>query len=361
MKTARILLLPGDGVGPEVIAQAEKILRALADNGDCRVDINSALIGGQAIDQCGPPLPDDTIAAVRAADAVLLGAVGAPSYDGLPNDQKPEKGLLQLRQEMGVFANLRPAICHPALAPSSSLKTALVAGLDILIVRELIGGIYFGTPRGIHQQNNERLGINTMRYAEHEIIRVGRAAFAAAQKRGKRLCSVDKANVLEVSALWREVITTLGQNEFPDVALSHLYVDNAAMQLARAPKQFDVILTGNLFGDVLSDIAAMLTGSIGMLPSAAVNESGRGLYEPVHGSAPDLAGQDCANPLAAILSVEMMLRHSLDAPAAADQVAAAVHRVLDNGFRTADIAVAGEATIGCAAMGQKVLDAMGAA
>ncbi|MDM5147900.1 3-isopropylmalate dehydrogenase [Candidatus Persebacteraceae bacterium Df01] len=353
----RLLLLPGDGIGPEVIAQAEKVLRTLVTAGDLPcIDITTGLIGGCAIDMHGTPLPDDTLAMAQHADAVLLGAVGAPQYDNLPNDKKPELGLLSLRQAMGVFANLRPAICHSALVHSSSLKPDLVAGLDILIVRELIGGIYFGQPRGIIEENGERVGINTMRYAEHEIIRLGRAAFAAARRRQGRLCSVEKANVLEVGMLWRDVMTVLGRDEFPDIELSHMYADNAAMQLVRAPKQFDVIATGNLFGDVLSDAAAMLTGSIGMLPSASLDDKGRGLYEPVHGSAPDIAGQDKANPLAAILSVEMMLRYSLNASVAADKVSAAVRQTLNDNYRTADIAGDGDSIIGCAAMGQKVLD-----
>ncbi|MGU9951593.1 MAG: 3-isopropylmalate dehydrogenase [Gammaproteobacteria bacterium WSBS_2016_MAG_OTU1] len=353
---AHVLLLPGDGIGPEVIAQADKLLGALqAQNIIPPIDISHALIGGAAIDADNTPLPDKTITAALAADGVLLGAVGAPKYDSLPSDKKPEKGLLLLRKNMGVFANLRPAICHAELAGASSLRRELVEGLDILIVRELIGGIYFGEPRGRQDNDGIRAAANTMRYDENEITRVAHAAFAAAQRRHKKLCSVDKANVLEVSILWREIVSAIGK-EYPDVELSHMYVDNAAMQLVRAPKQFDVILTGNLFGDILSDAAAMLTGSIGMLPSASLNDQGRGLYEPVHGSAPDIAGQNIANPLAAILSVEMMLRYSLNLPQAADCIASAVGQTLSSGKRTADIAQAGDSICGCEEMGQAVID-----
>ena len=356
--SANILLLPGDGVGPEVVAQAERILRTLADAKIIPPPrISRAPVGGAAIDECGAPLPDATLRAAQDADAVLLGAVGAPQYDNLPADKRPEKGLLQLRKSLGVFANLRPAMCHPALASASSLRPELVSGLDILIVRELTGGLYFGEPRGFRvSSSGAREGFNTMRYDENEIARVARAAFAAARGRSKRLCSADKANVLETSVLWRETVAKIGGEEYPDVALSHLYVDNAAMQLVRAPKQFDVILTENLFGDILSDAAAMLAGSIGMLPSASLDDSGRGLYEPVHGAAPDIAGKDAANPLAAILSAEMMLRHSLDAPDAAARVFAAVQKTLADGARTADIAADGDDIIGCREMGQRVAD-----
>ena len=355
--STNILLLPGDGIGPEVVAQAELVLRALADKKQIPApDIQHALVGGAAFDDYGTPLPDETLSAAQAADAVLLGAVGSPQYDNLPTEKKPEKGLLNLRKGMGVFANLRPAICHSALSDASSLRQNLVEGLDILIVRELTGGIYFGEPRGYSTaKNGAREAYNTMRYDENEIIRVTRAAFRAAKLRQNRLCSVDKANVLEVSMLWREIVTKLGAEEFPDVELSHMYVDNAAMQLMREPGQFDVICTGNLFGDILSDAAAMLTGSIGMLPSASLDEDGRGLYEPVHGSAPELAGKDAANPLAAILSVEMMLRHSLNNTSAADNIAAAVQKTLAQGARTADIAIHGESPIGCAEMGRQVV------
>ena len=347
-----ILLLPGDGIGPEVTAQAHRVLLAVLQNAE--VDITSADIGGVAIDNSGSPLPPSTVAAVNNADAVLLGAVGAPRYDGLPSEQKPEKGLLDLRRQLAVFANLRPAICHAELVGASSLKPALVRGLDLLIVRELTGGIYFGTPRGVAAENGVRVGFNTMRYDENEIARIAHRAFAAARQRRRRLCSVDKANVLEVSLLWRERVTAIGAEEYPDVELSHMYVDNAAMQLVREPKQFDVIVTGNLFGDILSDAAAMLTGSIGMLPSASLAADGRGLYEPVHGSAPDIAGRDMANPLAAILSAAMLLRHSLDMPAAAAAVEDAVRRTLADGCRTADIADNGN-VVGCREMTNNVL------
>lgn len=355
--SAKILLLPGDGIGAEVLAQAELVLRALADSGAIPApEITTAPIGGAAIDACGVPLPDETLRAAHAADAVLLGAVGAPQYDHLPAAQKPEKGLLQLRKSLGVFANLRPAVCIPVLASASSLRPELVSGLDILIVRELTGGLYFGEPRGFRTLScGAREGFNTMHYNENEIARVARAAFNAARGRQKNLCSADKANVLETSILWRETVTKIGADEYPDVALSHLYVDNAAMQLVRAPKQFDVILAENLFGDILSDAAAMLTGSIGMLPSASLDDGGKGLYEPVHGAAPDIAGTDSANPLAAILSLEMMLRYSLDAPQAAAGIAAAVQQTLADGARTADIAQDGDDIIGCREMGRRVV------
>lgn len=351
--SATILLLPGDGIGPEVITQAEKILQALMPE----AKLSHAAIGGVAIDEYGCPLPAQTLTAVQNADAVLLGAVGAPQYDTLPSEQKPEKGLLGLRKNMGVFANLRPVACYPQLAGVSSLRPELVEGLDLMIIRELTGGIYFGEPRGIDSTpGKKREGINTMRYDEDEIARIAHTAFKAAQARNKRLCSVDKANVLETSMLWRETVSAIGKAEYPGVELSHMYVDNAAMQLVRAPKQFDVVVTGNLFGDILSDIAAMLTGSIGMLPSASLNESGRGLYEPVHGSAPDIAGKDMANPLAAILSVALMLRYSLNAAAAAAALENAVSKTLAQGYRTGDIAAAAETAIGCSEMGQRVLE-----
>ncbi len=333
--TKQVLILPGDGVGAEVSAEAERVLRAAAGDG---LEISRGLIGGAAIDSCGEPLPAETLSAAKKADAVFLGAVGAPQYDSLPAAKRPERGLLSLRAGMGVFANLRPARCYPQLAGASSLRAELVSGLDILIVRELTGGIYFGEPRGIAARKNggERRAFNTMEYRESEIERVARAAFFAARGRGGRVCSVDKANVLEVSALWREVVGLVG-GDFPDVALSHLYVDNAAMQLATAPKQFDVILTGNLFGDILSDAAAALTGSIGMLPSASLGESGRGLFEPVHGSAPDIAGKNIANPFAAILSAAMTLRHSLKDEKNAARIEDAVEKTIAGGLRTADL------------------------
>ena len=332
------------------------MLRALIESGALAAEISTAPVGGAAIESCGAPLPAQTLAAAKKADAVLLGAVGAPQYDSLPAGQKPESGLLALRKEMDVFANLRPAVCYPFLAGASSLRPELVSGLDILIVRELTGGIYFGEPRGFAETGGAREAFNTMRYSENEIVRLARVAFGAARRRQKRLCSVDKANVLEVGMLWREVFSKTGADEYPDVELSHMYADNAAMQLARAPKQFDVLAAGNLFGDILSDEAAMLAGSIGMLPSASLDANGRGLYEPVHGSAPTLAGKDEANPLAAVLSAEMMLRYSLSAPRAADCVAAAVQKTLAEGARTGDIAAAGEERIGCAEMGRRVAE-----
>ena len=347
MAIKSVLILAGDGAGPEVCAQAEKVLRAVAPD----VDIAKALIGGAAIEQSGEALPKQTLAAVEKADAVLLGAVGAPKYDSLPADKRPERGLLQLRAAMGVFANLRPAKCFAQLAAASSLQPHLARGLDVLIVRELTGGIYFGKPRGIEESDDGRRGFNTMVYSEMEIERVARTAFDAARRRKGRLCSVDKANVLEVSILWREVVARVGQ-DYADVALSDMYVDNAAMQLVSHPAQFDVILTGNLFGDILSDIAAVLTGSIGMLPSASLGASGRGLFEPVHGSAPDIAGRDIVNPLAAILSVAMMLRHSLDNAAAAEVVEDAVRQTIDDGARTQDLG----GDMQCSAMGAAVLE-----
>ena len=358
MSAKQILMLPGDGVGPEVAAQAEKILAAVGDKTGLRFALARARVGGAALDADGHPLPPATVAAAERADAVFLGAVGGPKYDSLPFEKRPERGLLGLRAALRAFANLRPAKCHPALAAASPLRAELVSGLDILIVRELTGGIYFGRPRGISNENGIRVGFNTLRYDENEIARVCRVAFQAARRRGKKLCSVDKSNVLESSVLWREVACEVGR-EFPEVALSHLLVDNAAMQLAREPKQFDVIVTGNLFGDILSDEAAMLTGSIGMLPSASLNESGGGVFEPVHGSAPDIAGRDIANPLAAILSVAMMLRHSLAAPDSAAAVEAAVAKALDDGLRCADIASESEnekneTVVGCDEMGGAV-------
>ena len=352
----RLLVLPGDGIGPEIVAEAVKVLRALQADG-LAVTITEGLIGGAAYDVAGEPLPTTTLAAARAADAVLLGAVGAPRYDQLAHDVRPEKGLLRLRAELGLFANLRPAILYPQLAAASSLKPDLVAGLDLLIVRELTGGIYFGEPRGVARRGGRRVGFNTMVYSEAEIERIARAAFDAAMRRERRLCSVDKANVLEVSGLWRDVMETVAK-EYPQVTLSHLYVDNAAMQLVRAPKQFDVMVTGNLFGDILSDAAAMLTGSIGMLPSASLDAAGKGLYEPIHGSAPDIAGRGIANPLATILSLAMMLRYSLDEAAAAARIERSVGAVLDAGVRTADIAAAGRPPVSTAAMGDAVVAAL---
>lgn len=353
-----ILLLPGDGIGPEVVQQARRVLEHVADKHGLSIALTEGDLGGIAIDRQGAAYPDATRALARQADAILLGAVGGPKWDSLPPAERPERGLLAIRADLDLFANLRPAILFPQLAQASSLKAELVAGLDILIVRELTGGIYFGEPRGIRErEDGEREGFNTYIYRESEIERIAALAFELAAKRGGRLTSVDKANVLEVTMLWREVVDRVAKNH-PDVALDHIYVDNAAMQLVRAPKQFDVLVTGNIFGDILSDTAAMLTGSIGMLPSASLNEQSRGLYEPVHGSAPDIAGQDKANPLATILSVAMMLRYSLDAPAAADDIEAAVSAVLDDGLRTGDIAEAGASTVGTVEMGGAVIAAL---
>ncbi len=353
-----ILVLPGDGIGPEIVAEALKVLDALRRDHGLALDWEEGLLGGCAVDATGEPYPASTREQARAADAVLLGAVGGPRYDALPRHQRPERGLLAIRKDLNLFANLRPAVVFPQLAGASSLKPEIVAGLDILIVRELTGDVYFGEPRGIETRNGERVGINTMIYSEAEIRRIAHVAFKAAQRRGGRLCSVDKMNVLESTQLWRDVVCEVAA-EYPDVTLSHMLVDNAAMQLVRNPKQFDVMVTGNLFGDILSDEASMLTGSIGMLPSASLDASGKGLYEPIHGSAPDITGRGVANPLATILSVGMMLRYSLGAPVLADRVERAVARVLDQGLRTADIAQAGEATVGTVAMGDAVVAALG--
>ncbi len=356
--TKKILLLPGDGIGPEIVRQAEKILHHFIDNGKLNAELDSAHLGGAGYDAAGKPLPDETLTKAQASDAILLGAIGGWQYDKLPRELRPERGLLGIREALGLFANLRPAILFPQLADASSLKPELVAGLDLMIVRELTGGIYFGQPRGIEERQTdngtEKVGFNTMHYSESEIARIMKVAFEIAQKRDGRLCSVEKANVLEVSELWREGALKAGE-KYPDIELEHLYVDNAAMQLVRAPKQFDVMVTGNLFGDILSDCAAMLTGSIGMLPSASFDENGKGLYEPVHGSAPDIAGKDMANPLATILSLEMLLRYSLDEAALADSIKQAVNSVLDKGLRTADIMSEGMTELGCQAMGDAVL------
>jgi 3-isopropylmalate dehydrogenase len=354
-----IILLSGDGIGPEIMAEAERVLDRVNQQHGLGISTERCLIGGAAIDSTSEPLPDETLTKANNAEAVLLGAVGGPKWDGLPMDQRPEKGLLKIRAGMDLFANLRPALLYPELASASTLKADVVSGLDLLIVRELIGGIYFGEPRGIEGEPGQRVGYNTDRYSEPEIERIGRIAFDAAMARGKKLCSVDKANVLEVTVLWREVMDRLSQ-DYPEVELSHMYVDNAAMQLVRAPKQFDVMVTGNLFGDILSDAAAMLTGSIGMLPSASLNSQKQGLYEPCHGSAPDIAGQDLANPLATILSVSMMLLHSLNAPKAAQAIEDAVKSVLASGLRTKDSATgeSGEQIVGCRAMGEAVLKAL---
>jgi 3-isopropylmalate dehydrogenase len=354
----KIAVLPGDGIGTEIVAQAVRVLGALGRE-DVRFELAEAPVGGAAYDVSGDPLPDATLAVAKGADAILFGAVGGPQYDQLARAKRPEQAILRLRKELGLFANLRPATIYPELAGASSLKPELVAGLDLLILRELTGDIYFGQPRGIRTNDaGEREGFDTMRYAESEIRRIAHAGFKAARKRSRRLCSVDKANVLETSQLWREVVGTVGA-EYPDVELSHMYVDNAAMQLLRAPKQFDVIVTGNMFGDILSDAASMLTGSIGMLPSAALDERGKGLYEPIHGSAPDIAGKDVANPLATILSAAMMLRYSLNQDRLADRIESAVRKVLAQGLRTADIHEPGAIRVGTAAMGDAVVAALG--
>ena len=355
--TKQIAILPGDGIGPEITAQAVRVLDKLISDGlDARYEY--APLGGAAYDQYGHPYPEFTQNLCRTADAVLLGAVGGPQYDTLERPLRPERGLLAIRKDLGLFANLRPAVLYKELADASTLKPEVVAGLDILIVRELTGDIYFGEPRGIRVlENGEREGYNTMKYSESEIRRIAKIAFEAAQKRNKKLCSVDKANVLETTELWKEIFNEVSK-DYPDVQLSHMYVDNAAMQLVRAPKQFDVIATGNIFGDILSDQASMLTGSIGMLPSASLNESGKGLYEPSHGSAPDIAGQDKANPLATILSLAMLLRYSLNDEARARQIENAVQKVLEQGLRTADIMQDRGKLVSCSEMGSAVVAAL---
>lgn len=357
--TQQVLILPGDGIGPEIVAQARSVLDAVNDKFDLGLSFDEALVGGAAYDEFGSPLPDETMVKAKSADAILLGAVGGPKWDRLEDRElRPEKGLLGLRSGLELFGNLRPAILYPQLASASSLKPEMVSGLDILIVRELTGGIYFGQPRGIRTlENGERQGFNTYVYSESEIRRIARVAFESARKRNKKLCSVDKANVLEVTVLWREIMDEMA-SEYPDVELSHMYVDNAAMQLVRAPKQFDVMVTGNMFGDILSDAAAMLTGSIGMLPSASLDKNNKGMYEPCHGSAPDIAGQGVANPLATILSAAMMLRYSLGHGQAADAIEKAVSKVLDQGLRTADIYSEGSQRVGTQQMGEAVVAAL---
>lgn len=358
MTKKKILILPGDGIGPEITEQAVKVLNRLNEEGVVSLEMEEGLVGGAAYDETGSPLPDETMAEAEAADAILLGAVGGPQYDALPREKRPEKGLLGLRSGLELFANLRPAMLYPQLAHASSLKPEVVSGLDILIVRELTGGIYFGQPRGIRTlENGEREGFNTYVYSESEIRRIAHVAFQAAQKRNKKVTSIDKSNVLEVTELWKEVVTEVAK-EYPDVTLEHMLVDNAAMQLVRWPKQFDVMLTGNMFGDILSDEASMLTGSIGMLPSASLNAENKGMYEPSHGSAPDIAGQDIANPLATILSAAMMLRYSLDAPEQAVRIEQAVSKVLDQGLRTADIWTEGTEKVSCSEMGDAVVAAL---
>lgn len=354
----KIMILPGDGIGPEIVEQARRVLEKVNQTFSIGLEFVEELIGGASIDVHGEPLTDAAIERARNCDAILLGAVGGPKWDTIDRAIRPERGLLKIRSQLGLYANLRPALLYPQLVGASSLKPEVVSGLDILIVRELTGGIYFGEPRGIRTlDSGEREGYNTYKYSESEIERIGRTAFDMARKRHKKVCSVDKANVLEATILWREVMDRLAP-EYPDVELSHMYVDNAAMQLVRAPKQFDVLVTGNMFGDILSDAAAMLTGSIGMLPSASLNEQGRGMYEPCHGSAPDIAGQDVANPLATILSASMMLRYSLGEAAAADAIEVAVGKVLDEGLRTADIHTEGCEKVGTRQMGDAVLQAL---
>ena len=354
---SKILILPGDGIGKEIVAQALKVINLLNANHGMGMNLVKGVIGGNAYDETGSPLPKETIVAAKECDSILLGAVGGPQWESLERELRPERGLLGIRAELDLFSNIRPAILYPQLANASTLKNEVVSGLDLIIVRELVGGIYFGQPRGIKTKDGERFGVNSATYSESEIARIGHSAFQIAQKRNKRVCSIDKANVLEVCELWREVMEEVSQN-YPDVELSHMYVDNAAMQLVREPKQFDVMVTSNLFGDILSDCAAMLTGSIGMLPSASLNKNNYGMYEPIHGSAPDIAGKDIANPLATILSVSMMLRYSLNQAPLADKINSAVNVVLDQGYRTKDIAAVSDKIVGTEEMGDLIVDAI---
>ena len=354
---SKILILPGDGIGKEIIAQAIKVIDSLNANHSLGMNLVHGLIGGSAYDETSSPLPEETLIAAKECDSILLGAVGGQQWESLERELRPERGLLGIRAELDLFSNLRPAILYPQLANASTLKNEVVSGLDLMIVRELVGGIYFGQPRGIEIKDGERFGVNSATYFESEIARIGHSAFQIAQKRDKRVCSVDKANVLEVCELWREVMEEVSQH-YPDVELTHMLVDTAAMQLVRAPKQFDVMVTSNLFGDILSDCAAMLTGSIGMLPSASLNKNNYGMYEPIHGSAPDIAGKDIANPLATILSVSMMLRYSLNQAPLADRINTAVNVVLDQGYRTKDISVVGDTIVGTEAMGDLIVDAI---
>jgi len=355
----KVLILPGDGIGPEISTEVDKVLALVNQQYSLGLELDQALVGGAAIDAAGSAFPEETWQKCQSADAILLACVGGPKWDSLPPKERPEiGGLLQIRSRLELFGNLRPAILYPQLAAASSLKPELVSGLDILIVRELTGGIYFGQPRGIRvKEDGTREGYNTYVYDENEIRRIGKVAFETAMKRNKKLCSVDKANVLEVTMLWREIMDEMS-SDYPEVELSHMYVDNAAMQLIRAPKQFDVIVTGNMFGDILSDAAAMLTGSIGMLPSASLDINGKGMYEPCHGSAPDIAGQGIANPLAMILSASMMLRHSLGMQDVADKIEQAVESVLDQGLRTADIYSEGTTKVSTSEMGDAVVAAL---
>jgi 3-isopropylmalate dehydrogenase len=353
----KVAILPGDGIGPEIVSQAVRVLDVLRREG-IDLEMETAPIGGAAYDVSGHPLPETTLTLVRSADAVVMGAVGGPQYDALPRPVRPEQGILGLRKNLGLFANLRPAILYPELAASSTLRPDVVAGLDLMIIRELTGDIYFGEPRGRRTNSaGDAEGFDTMLYSEPEIRRIARVGFETAKKRGNKLCSVDKANVLDTSILWRETVTAMSA-QYPEVALSHMYVDNAAMQLVRNPKQFDVIVTGNLFGDILSDEASMLAGSIGMLPSASLDADGKGLYEPIHGSAPDIAGQDRANPLATILSLALMFRYTFERMDIADRIERAVRVVLAKGLRTPDLAAKGESVVGTRAMGDAVVAAM---
>ena len=349
----RVAVLPGDGIGPEIVSQAVRVLKKL----DLGIQFQETAVGGTAYAAHGDPLPEATLKIAKDADAILFGAVGDPKYDNLPRAKRPEQAILGLRKELGLFANLRPAQVYPELAGASALKAEVVAGLDILIVRELTGDIYFGQPKGIRQKGGEREGFDTMLYSESEVRRIARVGFEAARKRNRRVCSVDKANVLETSQLWREVVTQEAKS-YSDLELTHMYVDNAAMQLLKNPRQFDVIVTGNMFGDILSDEASMLTGSIGMLPSASLDEEGKGLYEPIHGSAPDIAGKNLANPLATILSTAMMLRYTFDQGLAAARVEAAVKKILAQGYRTADIFQPGTVKVGTREMGDAVVAAL---
>ena len=356
--TFKIAILPGDGIGPEIVAEAVKLLDYLRRDEKIDLELESGLVGGAAYEATQTPLPEATLKLAQEADALVLGAVGGPRWESLARPLRPEQGLLGLRSALGLFANLRPAIFYPQLASASTLKEEWIAGLDLMIVRELTGGIYFGTPRGVRVRDDGlREGFNTLVYNEAEIERIGRVAFDTALKRQRRVCSVDKANVLECTELWREVMTDLGK-QYPDVALSHMYVDNAAMQLVKNPKQFDVLVTTNMFGDILSDEAAMLTGSIGMLPSASLDADGKGMYEPIHGSAPDIAGKGIANPLATLLSVAMLMRYSLDRPHVARRIEAAVGQVLEQGLRTPDLWTPGTQKVGTVAMGDAVIKAM---
>lgn len=359
--SGKILILSGDGIGPEIIAEAEKVLSILKSEFGLRVETEHALIGGAALDATGSPLPEETLKLARECDAILFGAIGGPRWESVERSLRPERGLLALRSDMGLFANLRPIAVYPELVAASTLKPEVVTGLDIMIVRELTGGIYFGEPRGImNDPRGGRTGVNTLRYSEREIERIAHVAFRTAMRRKRKVCSVDKANVLETSELWREVMNAIAR-EYPQVELQHMYVDNAAMQLVRRPGQFDVLVTENMFGDILSDLASMLSGSIGMLASAALDSGGKGLYEPIHGSAPDIAGRQVANPLAAILSLSMLLRHSLPETALAERVEIAVRSALQKGARTADIYAEGTQRVSTREMGDAVTAALRAA